>query len=112
MSRTLTRMCQWVCLIAAAIFLLAASASAQDAAAALYKSKCAACHGADGKGDTAIGKSQKLRDLGSDEVQKQTDAQLTDITANGKGKMPAYKGKLTDGQIKQLVAFMRSLKKK
>lgn len=112
MLRTLARMCQSVCLLAAAIFLLTASARAQDEAAALYKSNCAACHGADGKGDTAIGKSQKLRDLGSEEVQKQTDAQLTDITANGKGKMPAYKGKLTDDQIKQLVVFMRSLKKK
>jgi cytochrome c6 len=105
-------MCQSVFLMTAAILLLTASARAQDEGATLYKSRCAACHGADGKGDTAIGKSQKLRDLGSDEVQKQTDAQLTDITANGKGKMPAYKGKLTDDQIKQLVSFIRGLKKK
>lgn len=54
----------------------------------------------------------KVRDLGSDDVQKQTDAQLTEITANGKGKMPAFKGKLTDDQIKQLVGYIRSLKKK
>jgi cytochrome c551 len=104
-------MCQSVFLLAAAFLLLASTACAQDAAA-LYKSKCAACHGADGKADTSIGKSQKLRDLGSDEVQKQSDAELTDITANGKGKMPAYKGKLTDDQIKQLVSFIRGLKKK
>lgn len=111
MSRRLTRLGQSVFVIAA-VFLLTPFTHAQDEAAALYKSKCAACHGADGKGDTAMGKSQKLRDLGSDEVQKQIDAQLTDITANGKGKMPAYKGKVSDDQIKQLVAFMRSLKKK
>ena len=57
-------------------------------------------------------KAAELRDLGSDDVQKQTDAQLTEIVENGKGKMPAYKGKLTDDQIKQLVGYIRSLKKK
>jgi mono/diheme cytochrome c family protein len=59
-----------------------------------------------------MGKNLKLRDLGSDDVQKQSDADLTAITENGKGKMPAYKGKLTDDQIKQLVGYIRSLKKK
>ena len=54
-----------------------------------------------------------MPDLRSDEVQKQTDAQLIDSTANGKGKkMPAYKGKLTDDQIKQLVGYIRELAKK
>lgn len=79
--------------------------------AATYKAKCASCHGADGAGQTTMGKKFNLRDLGSADVQKQTDAQLTAITTDGKGKMPAYKGKLTDAQIKELVAFMRSLKK-
>jgi hypothetical protein len=46
-----------------------------------------------------------------EDVQRQSDAQLTDITANGKGKLPAYKDKLTSEPIKQLVAFMRTLKK-
>jgi mono/diheme cytochrome c family protein len=46
-------------------------------------------------------------------VQKQTDAQLNDSIANGMGKkMPAYKGKLTDDQIKGLVAYLRDLAKK
>jgi cytochrome c6 len=46
-------------------------------------------------------------------VQKQTDAQLIDVTANGKGKkMPAYKGKLTDDQIKELVGYIRGIGKK
>jgi len=84
-----------------------------DAAAGkdAYQKKCAMCHGADGKGETPTGKSMKLRDLGSDDVQKQSDAQLIDITANGKAKMPAYKGKLTDEQIKDVVAFIRTMKK-
>jgi cytochrome c6 len=93
------------------LFVIAVPARAQGEGAAVYKTKCAVCHGADGKGDTAVGKSMKLRDLGSADVQKQTDEQLIDITTNGKGKMPAYKGKLTDAQIKDVVAYIRTFKK-
>lgn len=78
--------------------------------AALYKAKCAACHGPDGKGQTTMGKKMNLRDLGSPEVQKQSDKELYDVTANGKGKMPGYKDKMTDADIKALVACMRTMK--
>ena len=77
-----------------------------------FKTKCAMCHGADGTGSTATGKALKVRDLASPDVQSQSDAQLTDIVTNGKNKMPAYKGKLTDDQIKGLVAYIRGLAKK
>lgn len=80
--------------------------------AADFKAKCAMCHGADGSGNTATGKALKVRDLASPEVQSQTDAQFTDIVTNGKNKMPAYKGKLADDQIKGLVAYVRGLAKK
>jgi mono/diheme cytochrome c family protein len=93
------------------LFLAAVPARAQDAAG-LYKSKCAACHGADGSGNTAVGKSMKLRDLRSADVQKQTGEELTAMITNGKGAMPAYKDKLTSDQIKQLVEFIRQLAKK
>jgi len=83
-----------------------------DDGAATFKSKCAACHGADGTGNTAVGKSMKIHDLSSADVQKQTDEQLTGIITNGKGAMPAYQDKVTADQIKQLVAFIRQLAKK
>ena len=76
-----------------------------------FKAKCAACHGATGAGDTTMGKNLKLKDLGSAEVQKQSDAELTTIINSGKNKMPSYKGKLTDAQISDLVKFIRTLKK-
>lgn len=97
------------------VFCLLASCTplwAQGDAAVVYKSKCAACHGADGSASTGVGKSMKLRDLGSADVQKQTDAELTAIIANGKAAMPAFKSKLTDDQIKGQVSFIRSLAKK
>ena len=87
-------------------------ARADNAAAeATYRAKCAMCHGPDGKGETATGKTMKVRDLGSEEVQKMSDADLTDAISKGKGKMPAYKA-LTPEQVKDLVAYIRSFKKK
>jgi mono/diheme cytochrome c family protein len=102
-------------LVPAILFLTAITPWAmEDASAdeALWKSKCASCHGVDGVGNTAMGKKLKLRDLRSPEVQKMSDRELYDITAKGKEKMPAYEQKLTKDQIQQLVAHMRSLAKK
>jgi|SRR5271155_2280449 len=95
-----------------AMLLLTLPAIRADDAAALYKSKCAMCHGPDGSGNTPTGKAMKVTDLRSEEVQKKTDAQLIESTTNGKGKMTPFKGKLTDGQIKDLVKYVRELAKK
>lgn len=97
-------------LLILAVTLLAAPALLADGAAT-FKAKCAMCHGADGTGQTAMGKKLGIRDLSMADVQKQTDAALTAITTDGKNKMPAYKGKLTDAEIKAVVAFIRTLKK-
>lgn len=102
-----------VLLLIVPVLSLIPSARAADDPAALFKTKCAACHGPDGSGGTPTGKAMGTPDLRSDDVQKQTDAQLIDSTTNGKGKkMPAYKGKLTDDQIKGLVGYIRELGKK
>jgi cytochrome c6 len=94
-----------------AIVLVFGAAARADGAGD-FKAKCAMCHAADGSGSTATGKALKVRDLGSPDVQGQSDAQLTTIITDGKSKMPAYKGKLTDDQIKGLVAYVRGLAKK
>lgn len=90
---------------------MVATGSWADGGADLFKSKCAVCHGATGAGDTAMGKTMKVRDLSSADVQKQADADLTGIITNGKGKMPKYDGKLTKEQIDDVVKFIRTLKK-
>ncbi len=96
-----------LCLTGLIFFSTNAKADAQ-AGAALYKTKCASCHGANGEGKAAL----KTRDLGSAAVQQMSDAELTAITANGKGKMPGYAKSLKPDQIQDLVAYMRSLAKK
>jgi len=90
-----------------AMLALPLASFAADAAADLFKSKCAMCHGPDGKGKMA-----GTKDLGSAEVQKASDADLTATITKGKPpKMPAYDSKLTADQIKSLVAYVRTLKK-
>jgi cytochrome c6 len=98
--------------VAAGLLFFITPLLAQNDAADVFKAKCAACHGADGSGNTAVGKSMKIRDFHSPDVQKQTDAQLTDIITTGKSAMPSYKGKLADDQIKQLVGYIREFGKK
>jgi cytochrome c6 len=98
-------------LLCVAFGLLALPAHGQSGAETLYKSKCAGCHGADGKGQTAMGKANNIRDLGSADVQAQSDDAIAGIIGDGKGKMPAYGKSLKSDQIKDLVAYIRTLKK-
>jgi cytochrome c553 len=91
--------------------LTSGTATFAQSAADLYKTKCQMCHAADGSGNTPAGKSLKAPAFSSPEIMKATDADLIAATENGKGKMPAYKGKLTDGQIKDLIAYVRTLEK-
>jgi cytochrome c6 len=86
------------------------SLSAEDAGS-LYKAKCALCHGADGKGDTPVGKKMGVRDLASPEVQKMSDAELITIAAKGKNRMPAYEKKLSNAEIKDIITYIRQLAK-
>lgn len=98
-------------MIALVVMVVSAPAVAQSAGDALYKSKCQACHGPDGSGETVMGKKLGIRDLRSAEVQKQTDAQLTEIITKGKEKMKGFEGKLSADEIKSLVAHVRAFKK-
>lgn len=61
----------------------------------VYQAKCASSHGPDGKGETAVGKMTKARDICCDKVKKETDAAWTDIIVKGKNKMPSYDKKVT-----------------
>lgn len=85
--------------------LVAADQKAED----LYKSKCQACHGSDGKA-TTIGKRLGAKDFQDPEVTKLSETDLVKVTEEGKNKMPAYKGKLSDDQIKSLAEYIKAMK--
>jgi mono/diheme cytochrome c family protein len=92
--------------------LLSSAANAQSSGEAVYKAKCASCHGPDGAGATPAGKATKARDFCSEEVKKETDAEWIAIITKGKSKMPAYDKKISDAEIKDVVAYIRGLCKK
>jgi mono/diheme cytochrome c family protein len=98
--------------------LIAASVSARAADAKTnWANNCAQCHGASGKGDTKMGKMLNAMDLTDPKKQASfTDAKATTaikegVKQNGKTTMKAFGGKLTDDEIKALVAYVRTLKK-
>ena len=102
-----------ILMIAVATPVLPAGKGDAAAGKTVYAKRCAACHGANGKGNPAIAKSLKveLRPLGSKEVQAKSDDQLKKESSDGTGKMKPVKG-MSEKELDDIVAFMRSLAKK
>jgi mono/diheme cytochrome c family protein len=86
------------------------SAAAEESAGAnVYKAKCLTCHAKDGSGNTPVGKSLQSADLRSPEVQKKSDAELTESISEGKGNMPAFKTLITEDEIHSVLSYVRTL---
>ena len=96
-----------------------ASAAAADANAgmAVYETECKDCHRMTGEPVPKVMKTMlaeqnvKMRDLKADEVQSKSNAQWRKQIVEGIGKMKPVKG-LTDPQLENIFAYMRTLKKK
>jgi cytochrome c6 len=100
--------------VALAILTAAAASTcaiAQNSGADVYKAKCQSCHGAQGTPNPGIARAMGVKPANDPSVMAISEEQMIADTANGKGKMPAYKGKLTDSQIKDSVVYFRSLGK-
>jgi mono/diheme cytochrome c family protein len=81
-------------------------------ARSVYNGKCASCHGRDGRAQSARAKRQHVRDMSSGEWQDSvSDERIYNSISNGKGKMPAFKKKLSDSQIDELVNYVRRLRR-
>jgi mono/diheme cytochrome c family protein len=106
-------------LVSIVISLFAASAVSLQAADAKanWDANCAQCHGKSGAADTKMGKQLNAKDLTDPKVQAAfSDAKATQsikegVKENGKTTMKAFGGKLTDDEVKALVAYVRTLKK-
>ena len=94
------------------LLLVSQLAPAQESSgAATFKTKCALCHGADGTGNTPLGKQLQAANLRSKEVQQKTDAELRQVVHDGKGNMPPFGEQLSDEQIDQVLKYVRTLAK-
>jgi cytochrome c553 len=103
--------------LAAGLFLAAAAARAADAAEN-WTANCASCHGKDGSGNTKAGRKVGAKDLTNAANQKEfTDEQaFKDLKEglkdkDGNDKMRPFADKLSDDEMKALVAYVRTLKK-
>lgn len=88
--------------------LFASSLALADDGGTIFKSKCAMCHGQDGKGFAAI----HTPDFTNPKTQAAlTDKQMEEIIKNGKKgtSMPPFGDKLKDDEIKEVITFIRSL---
>jgi cytochrome c6 len=95
----------------AAIILLSGAVGFAQSGEATYKAKCQSCHGAQGVPNPGIAKAMGVKPVSDPSVKSMSEAEMIAITTNGKGKMPAYKGKLSDAEIKASVDYFRSLAK-
>ena len=97
-------------LFASSCCAVALSAADAQTGHADYDKSCKSCHGAAGTANPAIAKMMKvdMRDLGSAEVQAQSDADIKGIITGGKGKMKAIASAQNPENI---IAFVRTLKK-
>jgi cytochrome c553 len=91
-------------------------AQAEDAKA-LWDKNCAACHGKDGKGNTAMGRKAAVKDYTDPKVQQSLDdakafkSVKEGLTEGGKERMKPFAEKLSDDEIKALIDHIRTFKK-
>jgi mono/diheme cytochrome c family protein len=102
----ITKIAVLVLTIAVALFILIPSLSWAEDGAALYKGKCAMCHGPDGAGKPAL----KAPSLISPEAKAKSDADLTKAVAEN-AKHPAGVKGLAADDVKAVVAYIRTLQK-
>ena len=87
--------------------LAAAQENGKAAGAGTFKAKCVLCHGADGAGNTPLGKQLQAANLRSKEVQKLSDEELHKVVHDGQANMPPFGEQLTDDEISQVIQYVR-----
>jgi cytochrome c6 len=92
-----------VLVLLVAALAVPAWADATPDGAAIYKSKCAMCHGASGEGKAAMKTVQFPKTL--------AEADIVKTLESGKNKMPSFKGKLSADEMAQVAKFVKTLEK-
>jgi cytochrome c6 len=93
--------------VLAATVCLAGSMGFAESGEAIYTANCQSCHGSTGTPSAGIAKMMGVKPAAE---YKTSEKEQIESVKNGKGKMKAFAGKLTDEQIKDVVVYFRSLK--
>lgn len=111
------RVCSWL-IVSASLSAAASPAVAAPSARENYKTHCVSCHGADGKAQTRLGKKSGAKDISD----KTALAKLSDEDVfktikfgrkndRGQEKMESFGDDMSDPEITELVAYVRTLAK-
>lgn len=106
----MTRMIRSQVVLALMVSVAGAMGFAQSSGEAIYKANCQSCHGSSGTPSPGIAKMMGVKPSTDPDYKKESEADMIASVKNGKNKMKAFSGKLTDAQIKDAVDFFRSLK--
>jgi mono/diheme cytochrome c family protein len=97
-------------MIGSIVLAVFVTAQAPSAGAKIFADRCVTCHGEDGAAATAQAKKMKATDLRSEAVQKKSDADIIAAMAKVRSH-PAFQKTIGDQGLKDVVTFMRTLKK-
>ena len=106
------KMIRFAVALAAMTFFTGAVGFAQSSGQAVYRGHCQGCHGTTGVPYPGIAKIMGVKAANDPAMKKLSEGQMVTSVENGKGKMPAFKGKLTDAQSKAAVDYFRTFMKK
>lgn len=96
-------------IVSSLVVLLSAASARADGTAAIYEKKCATCHGLDGKGRTRMGEKLGIKELAAAAPGGTVlAADVEKVIRDGKGRMPGFKEKLSDAEMKDLAAYVAS----
>jgi mono/diheme cytochrome c family protein len=105
-------------LVVTGFAFITGAAAADQPVKAVWDKHCASCHGKDGKGDTKMGKKSGVKDYTDPKVQAEMNdekalrALKEGLVENGKEKMKSYSDKITEAEMKAVIAYMRTFVKK
>ncbi len=98
--------------LAISAFSVRKPATAAADARTIFNRQCASCHGRDGRGRTRKGRQTRARDMTDASWQDDvSDERLFNSISNGRGKMPAFRQKISENDIDALVAYVRRLRR-
>ena len=98
------------------LFTVLGAGNTNEAAAAdagtIYSRQCVSCHGRDGRARTRKGRQTRARDMTDASWQDDvSDERLFNSISNGRGKMPAFRKKVSENDIDTLVAYIRRMRR-